>query len=210
MPDVNTCVGGLNQTPIKAIVGRLDDTVALVISGHTHQAYNCLLPNKTGRGILVTSANAFGRVLTDIDMQIDPSSGQVVSVTANNVVVDRANETIAPNYHRRHRHQVRRARVADCEPGDRVHYRGPSQHQERSLRSACRRSDRRRAAGGYPAGSIRRVAQIALMNPGGVRVSGFVFNQSSGGRKNDVTSTGSFHRTALRQRPRGHDATAQS
>ena len=68
-----------------------------MISGHTHQAYNCLLPNKTGRGILVTSANAFGRVLTDIDMQIDPSSGQVESVTANNIVVDRANETIAPN-----------------------------------------------------------------------------------------------------------------
>src|SRR5262249_36875300 len=86
--DINACVGGLDGSPVKDIVGRLDEAVELVISGHTHQVYNCLLPNKAGRPIPVTSANAFGRVLTDIDMQIDPISDQVVSVTANNIVVD--------------------------------------------------------------------------------------------------------------------------
>ena len=91
----STPVLEVEKEPIKAIVGRLDDTVAPGDSGHTHQAYNCL-HDKTGRGILVTARTPFGPVLTDIDMQIDPSGGQVVSVTANNIVVDRANETIAP------------------------------------------------------------------------------------------------------------------
>jgi 5'-nucleotidase len=96
-PDLNTRIGGLGGSPLKDIVGRFDDAVDLVISGHTHQAYNCLLPNTAGRDILVTSASAFGRVLTDIDMQIDPISGQVVSVTANNIVVDRTNQAITPD-----------------------------------------------------------------------------------------------------------------
>ena len=187
-PDVNTCVGGLDGAPIKAIVGRLDDTVALVISGHTHQAYNCLLPNKTGRGILVTSANAFGRVLTDIDMQIDPSSGQVVSVTANNIVVDRANETIAPN-----------AIIADIVAKyDAL----VSPIANRVIGSITEDLPNiKNAACEVPAGDLIADAQleatqpaafggaqIALMNPGGVRVNGFVFNQSSGGEApGDVT-----------------------
>ncbi len=41
---INSCVGNLAGTPIPAIVGALDDAVDLVITGHTHQAYNCLLP----------------------------------------------------------------------------------------------------------------------------------------------------------------------
>jgi len=84
-PDINTCVGGLDGAPIKDIVSKLDDAVDLVISGHTHQAYNCLLPNQAGRNILVTSASAFGRVLTDIDMQIDPISGQVAAIPADDL-----------------------------------------------------------------------------------------------------------------------------
>ena len=63
---INQCVGGLDNTPIKPIVAAFDDAVDLVISGHTHQAYNCTLPNKDGRAIPVTSANTIGRVMTDI------------------------------------------------------------------------------------------------------------------------------------------------
>ena len=63
---INQCVGGLDNTPIKPIVAAFDDAVDLVISGHTHQAYNCTWPNKNGRAIPVTSANTIGRVMTDI------------------------------------------------------------------------------------------------------------------------------------------------
>jgi hypothetical protein len=55
-----------------------------VITGHTHQAYNCELNGKR-----VTSASSSGRLVTDIDLQIDRRSGDVISATANNVIVTR-------------------------------------------------------------------------------------------------------------------------
>jgi 5'-nucleotidase len=94
---INLCDGGLNGSPIKAIVNQLDDEVDLVVSGHTHQAYNCLIANKDGRQISVTSANAQGRVLTDINLSVDKSTGEVSAVTATNIVVDRTNAAITPN-----------------------------------------------------------------------------------------------------------------
>lgn len=94
---INTCDGNLEGTPLKPIVAGLSPTVDLVISGHTHQAYNCMLPNRKGRLIPVTSANSIGRVVTEIDMEIKKDNGVVKSVAANNVVVDRNNVDITPN-----------------------------------------------------------------------------------------------------------------
>ena len=94
---INNCNDGLNGSPIKAIVNQLDDEVDLVISGHTHQAYNCQIANKAGRLISVTSANSQGRVLTDIDVAINTVNGEVSSVSAENIVVDRGNTDITPN-----------------------------------------------------------------------------------------------------------------
>ncbi len=94
---INNCDGGLNGSPIKTIVNQLDDEVDLVISGHTHQAYNCQIANKAGRLISVTSANSQGRVLTDIDVAISTVNGEVSSVSAENIVVDRSNTAITPN-----------------------------------------------------------------------------------------------------------------
>ena len=94
---INNCDNDLNDSPIKAIVNQLDDAVDLVISGHTHQAYNCQIANKAGRLISVTSANAQGRVLTDIDVTINRVGGNVIDVAANNIVVDRGNSAIIPD-----------------------------------------------------------------------------------------------------------------
>lgn len=94
---INNCDAGLNGSPIKAIVNQLDDEVDLVISGHTHQAYNCQIANKAGRLISVTSANSQGRVLTDIDVAINTVNGEVSSVSAQNIVVDRNNAAVTPN-----------------------------------------------------------------------------------------------------------------
>jgi 5'-nucleotidase len=95
--DINACTGGLEGSPIKAIVNKLDDSVDLVISGHTHAAYICQIANKAGRTIPVTSANALGRVLTDIDLSIDTASRDVVAVAAHNLVVDRTAADVTPN-----------------------------------------------------------------------------------------------------------------
>lgn len=94
---INLCAGDLNDSPIKTIVNQLDDEVDLVISGHTHQAYNCQIANKAGRLISVTSANAQGRVLTDINLTVNKAIGEVSAVSANNTVVDRTNAAVTPN-----------------------------------------------------------------------------------------------------------------
>lgn len=86
---INGCTG--ISGPIVDIVSHLDDAVDLVVSGHTHQAYNCMLPNSAGRDIPVTSAGAFSRLMTSIDMTLDTKTGDVLAVTATNKLVDRNN-----------------------------------------------------------------------------------------------------------------------
>ena len=61
----------------------------MVISGHTHNFYSCLLPNSAARGIPVTSASSFGRVYTDVDMTINRSTDQPTAITVNNKIVTR-------------------------------------------------------------------------------------------------------------------------
>ncbi len=79
----NGCVG--ISGAIVDIVNRFDPAVDVVISGHTHNAYNCVFPN----GMLVTSAASFGRIVTDVDLTIDKTTGDVVSMSANNNIVTR-------------------------------------------------------------------------------------------------------------------------
>jgi 5'-nucleotidase len=80
--DINGCVGIAG--PIVDIVNRLDPEVDAVISGHTHQAYNCEINGK-----LVTSAFSFGRLVTKVDLTIDRSTGDVSSMQAENKIVTR-------------------------------------------------------------------------------------------------------------------------
>jgi 5'-nucleotidase len=79
---INSCVG--ISGPILDIVNRFDDEVDVVISGHTHQPYNCVLDGK-----LVTSAFSFGRLVTKIDLSIDKATGEVVTMSADNRIVTR-------------------------------------------------------------------------------------------------------------------------
>jgi 5'-nucleotidase len=79
---MNTCTGFTG--PVVDIVNRLDPEVDMVISGHTHNAYNC---NINGR--LVTSASSFGRVLTKIETTLDKNSRDFQTMSANNLVVTR-------------------------------------------------------------------------------------------------------------------------
>ncbi len=80
--DINGCNG--LKGPIVDIAAGMDPSIDVVISGHTHQAYNCELSGK-----LVTSASSFGRLVTDIDLRIDRRTGDVISAGAENVIVQR-------------------------------------------------------------------------------------------------------------------------
>lgn len=80
----NECAG--ISGPIVELTERFDDAVDVVVSGHTHQAYNCSIDGK-----LVTSAASLGRLLTTIDLTLDPSTGDIVEKVANNNIVTRDN-----------------------------------------------------------------------------------------------------------------------
>ena len=67
---------------ILPILDRLDPGVDVVASAHTHQPYVC-----TYRGILLTSAASYGRLVTDIDLDLDRRSGRVVRKEATNRIV---------------------------------------------------------------------------------------------------------------------------
>ncbi len=95
--DINACEGGLAGSPIADIVAHLDPAVGLVVSGHTHAAYICELPDSAGRKIPVTSASSFGRLVTDINVTLDAATKQITGVTARNIVVDRTNPKVPPD-----------------------------------------------------------------------------------------------------------------
>jgi 5'-nucleotidase len=78
--DYNACPG--ISGPIVEIVKKLDKTVDVVVSGHTHQAYICEID-----GRLVTSGDKYGTIVTAIDLQLDPATRDVVSARADNVIV---------------------------------------------------------------------------------------------------------------------------
>ncbi|WP_437956232.1 bifunctional metallophosphatase/5'-nucleotidase [Sorangium sp. So ce119] len=79
---LNECPG--LSGPLVEIATNMDPAVDVIVSGHTHQAYNCILDDK-----VVTSAASFGRLVTDIDLEISRTTGEVTAKTANNVVVAR-------------------------------------------------------------------------------------------------------------------------
>ncbi len=64
------------------IVNRLDPAVNAVISGHTHQGYNCVVNGRT-----VIQGDFYGHLLQRLDLTITPSSKKV-EVRAMNVLMD--------------------------------------------------------------------------------------------------------------------------
>jgi 5'-nucleotidase len=72
----------LNGAPILDILKRLDDEIDVVVSGHSHAFTNALVPNAHGVSMLVTQAFSASTAYADIDLLIDPVTGQVASKTA--------------------------------------------------------------------------------------------------------------------------------
>jgi len=172
----NQCPG--ISGPIVDIVNNLDPAVDVVISGHTHQPYNCNI-----NGMLVTSASSFGRVLTDIDLTIDLATRDVVSMRANNMIVTR---DVAPDGLLSmlvNKYQTLVAPLANRIVG-------------RITADILRTQN---AAGESALGDVIADSQlfvttdpafggavVALMNPGGIRQD-LVYNQSGGEGDGNVT-----------------------
>ena len=180
--DINACEGNLAGSAIANIVKQLDNAVDLVVSGHTHAAYNCMLPNATGRTISVTSASAFGRVLTDIDLTIDPTTRDVTKAVATNRLVARDNPAIPVD-----------AVVAKIVAGYKALV-SPLANTVIGAITTDLPNSRTDGACNMPAGSLIADSQlaatqpasfggaaVAFMNGGGVRSPGFTFASSAAG-----------------------------
>jgi 5'-nucleotidase len=72
---VDACVG--ISGPIVAINDALDPEIDVLITGHTHLPYNCVLPDAAGQPRIVTSAYSYGRVVTEVDLVLDKRTRDV-------------------------------------------------------------------------------------------------------------------------------------
>jgi len=166
----NECPG--ISGPIVDIVNRTSDEVDLFVSGHTHQAYNCVIDGRP-----VTSAASFGRIVTDIDMKISRASKQPVEIRVNNNIVTRDVARDAAQTELIERYRVVAAPIANRVVGSITAdiTRSNNTAGESSLGDHI--ADAQLAATADPAlgGAV-----VALMNPGGIRTD-LVFNQISGG-----------------------------
>jgi len=95
-PTINTCT---TSDPFFANVAmKIDPEVDVLITGHSHNAYNCQIQVKQNYApMLVTSAGYNGRYLTDIDLTISGVNDQVIAKTATNIPVETPYLTAAPN-----------------------------------------------------------------------------------------------------------------
>ena len=85
--DVDACVG--ISGPVVAINDALDPAIDVLITGHTHLPYNCMLPDAAGNPRIVTSAYSYGRVVSEFDLVLDKRTDDVrrdLSVATNHVV----------------------------------------------------------------------------------------------------------------------------
>src|SRR5262249_44887738 len=86
---VNGCNGNLPGSDIAAIAARLDPAIKVIVSAHTHNEYRCTI-SIGGVTRLITSASSFGRALSDITLTVDDKSGELVSASADNILIKNA------------------------------------------------------------------------------------------------------------------------
>lgn len=168
----NGCTG--ISGPIVQIAEQMNSDIDVVVSGHTHNAYNCMIANK-----LVTSASSFGRLITDIDLTIDTGTGDVVTKTAINRIVTRdvpkhAGETALVAKYKRLSAPLAN-RVVGRISGDIT--RTANAAGESALGDVIADSQLAATRPANKGGAV-----VAFMNPGGIRAD-LTFAQISGGEQ---------------------------
>ncbi|MGW2895661.1 bifunctional metallophosphatase/5'-nucleotidase [Streptomyces sp. NPDC001212] len=83
--------------PIVDIAKKVAPEVDALVTGHTHNAYVCSIPDPAGHPRLVTSAASYGRLFTELNMKYDPRTEDIVRATVkgSNRVVDRTQSKAA-------------------------------------------------------------------------------------------------------------------
>ncbi|MFJ4096903.1 bifunctional metallophosphatase/5'-nucleotidase [Kitasatospora sp. NPDC089913] len=162
--------------PIVDIAKKIDPAVGAIVTGHTHNAYSCTIPDPQGVPRSVTSAASFGRLYTEIDLKLDKTTGAIVrpSVKAENHIVRRTVEK-APDMTELISHYSKLAAPIANRPlgyiASDINGRG-NNDPEKPLGDVIADAQQAGLAAADKGG-----AQVAFMNPGGIR-SDLVYKQS--------------------------------
>jgi 5'-nucleotidase len=161
-----------------------DPEIDMVLAGHTHQQYLCSVQDPKGNPRLYSSGSSFGRVITQVDFQVDRRSGDIVrsSVKGDNHVVTR---DVAPDPATEKFVQTWKDRVATIanKPIGKITAdltRAPSAAGETTLGDVI--------ADAQLASMKDKGAQVAVMNPGGVRTD--LIYKASGSEGDGVVTYG--------------------
>ncbi|MFI7641108.1 bifunctional metallophosphatase/5'-nucleotidase [Nonomuraea sp. NPDC049400] len=181
-PDACSAVPGAGNRIATQVAPEID----IVLSGHSHQAYLCKVKDPAGNDRVYSQGGSFGRVITQVDLNVDVRTRDIdrASVAADNHVVTR---TVTPDPEISAFVQTWKDRVAPVAnkpvgtiSSDITNVAVPS--GESALGDLI--ADAQLAAtktGGN--------AQIALMNPGGVRAS-LTYASSSANEGDGVVTYG--------------------
>jgi 5'-nucleotidase len=185
---VDACVGITG--PIVAINDALDPEIDVLITGHTHLPYNCVLDDAAGQPRIVTSAYSYGRVVSEFDLVLDKRTDDVRRdlSTATNHAVIQADLTPDP---------AMTAIIAKWQPlvdaaGDTpigtitadINRGGTPPGSDRGVESAAGNL----VADAQAWSTSANGAQVAFMNPGGVRSD--LTYADSGGEGDGVVTYG--------------------
>ncbi|WP_433437012.1 bifunctional metallophosphatase/5'-nucleotidase [Nonomuraea sp. CA-141351] len=181
-PDACSAIPGAGNR----IATQVDPEIDIVLSGHSHQAYLCKVKDPAGNDRVYSQGGSFGRVITQVDLNVNVKTRDIdrASVVADNHIVTR---TVAPDpeisaFVKTWNDRV--APVANKPVGtittDIKNAAAPS--GESALGDLI-------ADGQLAATKTGGNAQIALMNPGGVRDS-LTYASSSANEGDGVVTYG--------------------
>ncbi|MCP3821047.1 bifunctional metallophosphatase/5'-nucleotidase [Streptomyces sp. A3M-1-3] len=173
--------------PIVDIAKGITPKVDALVTGHTHQAYVCTVPDPSGRPRMVTSASSYGKLYTDTTLTYDRRTKDIVrtSVKSANHVVTRDQEKAADMTSLIERWNKLAAPIAGRPQGfisADINGRG-STAPEKPLGDLIADAQLEGLAPADKGG-----AQLALMNPGGIR-SDLVY-KASGSEGDGVVTYG--------------------
>ncbi|MFC5804030.1 bifunctional metallophosphatase/5'-nucleotidase [Streptomyces formicae] len=172
--------------PIVDIAKKLSPQVDALVTGHTHQAYACTIPDPSGTPRTVTSAASFGKLYTDTTLTYDRRTRDIVrtSVASANHVVTRDVPKAADMTRLIDRWNALAAPIASRPVGYiSADIENPFDAPEKPLGNLIADAQLEGMAPADKGG-----AQLALMNPGGIRAG--LVHQASGGEGDGVVTYG--------------------
>ncbi|MEO3766932.1 bifunctional metallophosphatase/5'-nucleotidase [Streptomyces sp. B5E4] len=172
--------------PVAEIARGTTASVDAFVTGHTHQPYACTIPDPKGNARSVTSASSFGRLYTDTTLTYDRRSGDIVRTAtelpdAENHVVDREQPRAGDMTALIEEWNALAAPIA-AKPVGYVSGDIPRAGTESPLGDLIADAQLAHAR------TLDENAQVALMNPGGIRAD--LTYAASGGEGDGVVTYG--------------------